>query len=144
MVGRGSMRDRPGAVSLVAVFLFIATMIALVVGTALLFPGTFLDRLWELNKPAHAGFKVLGRASCVLLWLLSIATAAAGTGLLRGKKWAWWLSIAVFAASGLGDLINLWITKDLLKSGSGVLIAGAFLFFLLRPIVTGFLESDAP
>jgi hypothetical protein len=30
-----------------------------------------------------------------------MATAAAGTGLLRGKKWACWLSIGVFVASGL-------------------------------------------
>jgi hypothetical protein len=75
--------------------------IASVVATSLLFPGTLLDRLWELNKPAYAGIKVLGRASGVLLLLLGMATAAAGTGLLRGKKWACWLSIGVFVASGL-------------------------------------------
>ncbi len=137
------MRDRPGAVSFVAVFLFTATAIASVVATSLLFPGTLLDRLWELNEPAYAGFKVLGRASGVLLLLVGMAAAAAGTGLLRGKKWAWRLSIGVFAASGFGDLVSLLITKDLLKSGSGALIAGAFLFCLLHPSVTRFVESRA-
>jgi hypothetical protein len=76
MVRESSMRDRPGAVSSVAVFLFTATAIASVVATSLLFPGTLLDRLWELNKPAYAGIEVLGRASGVLLLLLGMATAA--------------------------------------------------------------------
>jgi len=40
----------------VAAFLFVATVIAAVVGISLLFPNRLMDRLWELNKPGAALF----------------------------------------------------------------------------------------
>ncbi|HEY0786936.1 MAG TPA: hypothetical protein VGD62_13795, partial [Acidobacteriaceae bacterium] len=53
--------SRPVSITAVATFLWIATGIAIAVGTALLFPGTFLDRMWEYNRPAHAAFQTMGR-----------------------------------------------------------------------------------
>ena len=64
--------------------------------------------------------------------IVGVATAVAAAGLLRGNRWAWQLAIIVFAMNGLGDVVSLFITRDLLKSGSGVLIAALFLTGLLR------------
>jgi len=135
------LQNRPKAVFVVAVFLFAATVMAAVAGTSLLFPETFLDRIWELNPQAHAGFKPLGRASGLLLLMLGVATGAAAAGLLRARRWAWLLAIAVFTLNGLGDFISLLIGGDLVKSGSGVLIAAIFLATLLRPRVAIFFEE---
>lgn len=55
------MANRPRGVSVVAIFLFAATIIAFVVGSSVLFPGTLLDRLWKLNPPAHACFRSSGQ-----------------------------------------------------------------------------------
>lgn len=133
---------RPLSVLIVAAFLFAATAIAVVVATSLLFPGTSLDRIWSLNQPAYAAFHVLGKASGLLLLLLAVGTAAAGAGLLRAAKWAWWLAILLFSINGLGDIITLLTPKrDLLKSGSGVVIAAAFLTCLCRPDVIAFFEK---
>jgi len=82
------MEQRPRAVPIVAAFLFAAAAIAAVVGASLLFPNALLDRLWELNKPAAAGFRALGRIAGVLLLLLGGATLAAAFGLLQRKMWA--------------------------------------------------------
>src|SRR5262249_23707152 len=41
------MEPRPKAIAVVAMFLFVATVMALVVGTSLLFHNRLLDHLWE-------------------------------------------------------------------------------------------------
>jgi hypothetical protein len=64
--------------------------------------------------------------------MLAVGTAGAAVGLLRGRKWAWWFAVVLFAINGCGDLVSLFWTKEMLKSGSGVLIAGAFLIALSR------------
>lgn len=131
---------RPKSISLLAAFLLAAAIIALVTGASLLRPGTALDRLWQLNPRAYGAFALLGCSAAGLLLLLSSITAAAGIGLLRRQRWAWFVAIAVFAANGLGDMISLF-SRDRMKSAAGVLIAGCFLFLLLRPRVRLFFSG---
>lgn len=126
---------RPKTVPVVAAFLFLATVMALVSGVSLLFPGTLLDRLWKFNESAAAAFRPLGRVAGVPLLALGIATTVAGVGLLRRKSWAWWFAVGLFAANGLGDLAALILTHDRVKGGAGVAVAGGFLFCLTRPKV---------
>lgn len=136
------MSARPVSISAIGVFLLAATVIAAVVGVSLLFPGTFLDRIWELNKPAYEAFEALGRISGLLLLLVGVCAAYAGAGLLKGQKRARWIAVALFAVNGLGDVANLLRPTGRLKSTAGVLIAATFLFCLLRPSVTAFFESQ--
>jgi len=124
---------RPRTIPVVAAFLFAATAIAVVVAISLLFPNPLLDRMWELNKPGAAAFRAMGRVSGLLLLALAVATAAAAIGLLRGKRWAWFLAVAIFAVNGCGDVIGFVTTHDWLRSGSGVAIAAAFVLALTRP-----------
>jgi hypothetical protein len=91
--------------------------------------------MWALNPPAHKAFESLGRISGILLFGLSALSAATAIGLFSRKKWAWWLAVALFAINGAGDLVTLILTRDILRSGSGLLVAGVFLFFLTRPAV---------
>lgn len=129
------MEPRPKAVPVVATFLFAATAIAAVVGTALLFPGKLLDWLSTFNPRGMAAFQSLGRVSGVLLWGLGAGTAAAAAGLLHRKKWAWWFAVALFAINGCGDLVSFLVTGDWLRAASGVAISLAFLCALSRPRV---------
>jgi hypothetical protein len=126
---------RPRTVPVVAGFLFAATIIAVVVSVSLLFPNPLLDRMWELNKPGAAAFRAMGRVSGLLLLALGIATALTGVGLLRGRRWAWWLAGALFTVNGCGDVVGLVTTGDWLRGGSGVAIAAAFVYALARPRV---------
>jgi hypothetical protein len=136
------MRARPKSISVVAVFLLAATFIASLVGASLLFPGTFLDRMWEFNRPAYAAFEALGRLSGLVLLLVGASTAFAGAGLLKGQSRARWVAVALFAVNGIGDIVNLLRPADRLKSTAGVLIAATFLFCLLRPGVSAFFEGQ--
>lgn len=126
------MKQRPTTVPVVTAFLFAAAAIAAVVGTSLLVPTTFLDRLWELNKPGAAVFHALGWVSGVLLLALGGGTCAVAAGLLRRKRWAWWFAVVLFAIDVTGDLVSFCVTGDLLRSACGAVISLAFLYALSR------------
>jgi len=123
---------KPISVAIVAAFLWIAMLIGLAVGAALLFPGTILDRMWVYNQPAHAAFHAAGRTSGVGFLVLGLVVGVTAGGLSGGRRWAWWLAILIFALNGIGDLFGLLATRDLLRSGSGLVIAVGFLAVLLR------------
>jgi hypothetical protein len=63
---------KPISIAIVAAFLWIAMLIGLAVVVALLFPGTFLDRMWVYNRPAHAAFQTVGKTSGVGFLVLGL------------------------------------------------------------------------
>ena len=129
------MPDRPKAVIVVSSFLFLATAISLLTGTALVFPGPRWNSLWDLNRTAYIAFAKLGILAGILLLVLGVVTASAATGLLLRRRWAWWIATSIFAINGLGDALTLVMKRDLTKGISGIIIALAFLFCLSRPNV---------
>jgi len=108
------------------------------VGTALLVPGRLLNALATLNPRGMAAFEALGRASGVLLLAVGAGTAAVGVGLLRRRRWAWWLAIALFAVDACGDLVTGFVTREWVRALAGVAISSAFLVALSRPGVRGY------
>jgi lysylphosphatidylglycerol synthetase-like protein (DUF2156 family) len=127
----------------VAAFLFVAAVIAVIVGTSLLFPNRLTGQLWELNKPGAALFRSVGRTSGVFLLVLGIATAAAARGLLRRRPWAWWFAVILFAIDGSGDVVSFFVTGNLLKSLTGVAISSAFLYFLCQSKVRQYFRDGS-
>jgi hypothetical protein len=101
---------------------------------SLLWRGTSLDRIWSLNPAAYKQLVPLGRFVGVLFLLLGTALATAGIGWFRRRLWGWRLAVAIIATQVVGDVTNC-IRGDWLHGGIGVVIAGAVLLFLLRPIV---------
>jgi hypothetical protein len=124
--------NRPLPVTIVAIFLFLATAIAAVVGISLLFPNPLLDRLWELNKQGAALFRSIGPVSGLFLLGLSCGTLAAGFGLLRGRRWAWWFALILFSIDALGDVVSYFLIHDVLRAGIGVIVSSVFLYLLCR------------
>ena len=123
---------RPLAVSIVAAFLFAATFIAWLVAAALLHPTQFIEWMFTLNPPAYAAFNALGWMAGVLLFALGCSTLAAAIGLRRARRWAWWFAVILFIVNTSGDVVALFLLRDWLRSGSGVLIGLMFVFALLR------------
>jgi hypothetical protein len=135
------MASRPKTVPVIAGFLFVATAIAWVVGSALLVRSRLLDSLWRFNPAGAEFFKAIGPVSGLFLLMLGVGTAAAGRGLLRGNAWAWWFAVILFVVDGAGDVVSFFLTGDWLRSTSGMLISGAFLYALLRPRVRQFFST---
>jgi hypothetical protein len=119
----------------VAGILFLAAAISLLTGVSLLFPDPRWNNLWNLNQAANAAFVRLGAMPGIVLLALGVVAGSAGIGMIREKQWAWWIAVSLFAIHGLGDAFSLMVTRNLAKGVSGVLIAGAFLFWLSQPAV---------
>jgi hypothetical protein len=114
--------------------LLFGTAMATLAGTLLLHPGTILDRAWVLNPLAHTELPRFGKSIGVVFWLLAALLAVAATGWFRRRYWGWLLTLVVIATQLAGDAINF-VRGDHLRGGVGFAIAGALLFYLLRPEV---------
>jgi hypothetical protein len=118
-----------------AALLFLAALVAILTALALAFPSPIWTPMWNLNPDAYQSFHHLGPLAILLLLALACISAAAASGLLLHKKWAWWIALLIFVANGVGDLISLLRTHQIVRFGSGVLIAAGFVLLLSLPLV---------
>ncbi len=123
---------KPPGFAAIGVFLFFGGAMAGLAATTLLLPGTPLDRAWTLNPTAYRQLSPLGTKVGILFLLLAVALAVSGIGWFRRRLWGWRLAVAIIGTQVLGDVVNL-VRGDLLRGGTGVIIAGALLLYLLRP-----------
>ena len=135
---------RPKSVPVVASFLFIATVIASVVGVSLLFPNRLLDGLWKLNPEGAALFHSIGSISGVFLLALAVATFAAARGLLRGRRCAWWFAVGLFSIEACGNIVSYFLVHDTLRTVTGAIISSAFLCLLCRADMRHYFLRQAP
>jgi hypothetical protein len=101
-------------------------------GTTLLWPGSALDRVWNLNPRAHEELARFGGVVGIPFLLLAATLTLASLGWFKRRRWGWRLTVALIATQVLGDLIHIF-RGDLVRGGAGFLIAGALLSYLLRP-----------
>jgi uncharacterized membrane protein (DUF2068 family) len=127
---------------IVGVFLLAGTVVAIVTGVSLAHPGTFLDRIWNLNRAAYVQFTFLGTLAGYMLLGIAVITGLAGYGLLKVRKWAWWTAASIFAMNGAGDAVNIFIGEPL-KGIAGLIIAGCFLLYLFRPSTKAYFAASA-
>jgi hypothetical protein len=133
---------RPKKVTLIAAILAIATAIAVVVGTSLLFPNALLDRVWEFNQPLASAFKPWSKPMSVFLFLVAVGTSCAAAGLWKGRPWAWWFAVALFSVDACGDAIRGFVTGEIWKSATGAGVSLGFLYLLCRSDVRRYVSSD--
>ncbi len=118
----------------VGIFLLFGAVMASLAATTLLWQGTRLDRLWDLNPMAYKQLAPLGTRVGIFFLLLGAALTTAGVGWFRQRLWGWRLAVVIIATQVLGDVVNC-VRGDLLRGGTGLIIAGALLLFLLQPKV---------
>jgi sterol desaturase/sphingolipid hydroxylase (fatty acid hydroxylase superfamily) len=123
----------PAGITAIGVFWFFGATMAAYAGVTLLWPGTTLDGPWKLNPSAHIQLLIMGPAIGILFLVLGAALAAAGIGWAKRRSWGWTLGVVLLATHVIGDLggaaMGDW------RGGAGVLVTGAFLFYLFRPSV---------
>lgn len=117
-------------------FFFAATMASLATVT-LGWPGTFLDRAWELNKTGHAQLAPLGRILALPFALLAVVALVAGVGWFKRRRWAWVVGTLGIALNCVGDIVNMAI-GEFWKGAAGVIIAGLLLIYMTRPNVRNY------
>ena len=113
-----------------AFFAFGAMMCALTVAL-LLFPGTALDSLWQLNPEARLAFQSLGTWSFVLMLTVGTACLFAAIGLWRCTVWGTRLALTILSVNIIGDLANTLLRRDY-RSLIGLPVGAAMIFYLVR------------
>jgi len=116
----------------IGIFLFFGAAMAILAAITLLSPGSRLDRVWVLNPIAYKRLAPLGHRVEIFFLLLGVALITAGIGWFRQSLWGWKLAVIIIATQVVGDVVNC-VRGDLLRGGTGLILAGALLLFLLRP-----------
>jgi hypothetical protein len=116
----------------IGIFLCFGAVMASLAATTLLWRGTVLDRVWVLNPMAYKQLAPLGNTVGVLFLVLAATLTTAGIGWFQRRLWGWRLAVVIIATQVLGDVVNC-VRGDWLRGGTGVIVAGALLLFLLQP-----------
>lgn len=105
---------------------------ATLAGITLTWPGTRLDRIWELNPRAYRQLAPIGALAGIGFLVLGGVLLASAIGWMRRRLWGWRLTVGIIATQALGDLVNA-IRGDVPGGVVGCVIAGTLLGYLLRP-----------
>ena len=100
-------------------------------GVTLVWRGTTLDRIWELNPRAYRELAPLGKTPGILFLLLACILATAAVGWFRRRPLGWKLAVAIIVTQILGDFLNI-LRGHVVEGAVGVTIAGVFLYYLTR------------
>jgi hypothetical protein len=130
----------PLAMSAVGIFLIFGASMSALAGTTLVWRGTALDKVWVLNQSAYEQLSPAGMSVGVIFLLLSATLVAAAVGWFKRRLWGWGLAVGIISTQVAGDFVNLF-RGDLLRGSTGLTIAGALLFYLLRPQVRATFHS---
>src|SRR5438445_11725698 len=87
----------------------------------------------------YAGFSRRSTISALRGFSFWDSAHAAETGWFRRRLWGWRLAVGIITTQVLGDLVNF-LMGDFVLGGTGFTIAGALLFYLLRPEVRAAFE----
>jgi hypothetical protein len=128
---RNALLKRPQLLYWFAVFFAFGAMMCLLTIVLLVFPGTKLDSLWNLNPGARVAFQSLGSWSVLLMLAVGTGCALTAIGLWYGKLWGVPLAIAILCINIIGDLVNAVIRHDY-RSLVGLPIGGAMILYLAR------------
>ena len=134
--GLDTVEPKTRAFTAIGIFLFFGATMASLAAITLIWRGTALDGVWDLNPTAYKELTPLGGSVGILFLLLGATLAVAGVGWFRHRLWGWRLAIAIIATQVLGDFVNC-VRGDFLRGGIGAIIAGGLLLFLLRSKIRG-------
>lgn len=94
------------------------------------------DWMWAIKPFAYLTLRAIAPWGGIGFLLLAAAMSLTAFGGLQHRRWGWTLAVAIFVVNALADAARL-IAGDVLEGLIGTLAAGAIVYALLRPNVSG-------
>ena len=116
------------------VFLLFGACMSELAGTTLVWQGTILDKVWDLNPTAHRKLAPLGMNVGLLFLLLSATMFVASVGWFKRCLWGWGMAVGIISTQIAADTVSL-VWGDYVRGGAGLTVACALLYYLLLPRV---------
>ncbi len=123
-------QKRPAGITALCLFFAFGTLASGLASLMLLFRGTRLDVLWQVNWRAREGFIAMGGWAVFLMCAVSVACASAALGLWRLRQWGYWTAAAILSINLLGDTMNALLLHDW-RTVIGLPIGGFLLIYLM-------------
>jgi len=127
----GHRQNRSAGIIALALFFAFGAVASGLTIFLLLFPGSGIEPLWQLNPKAHQGFAGMGHWGVLLMLVVCVACLTASIGLWRRTTWGLWTAVVILVFNLLGDIANAAFAHEY-RSLIGVLIGGIMLVYLLR------------
>jgi hypothetical protein len=133
----------PRGLTAIGIFLLLGAVMAFLAGTTLVWRGTVLDRMWEVNPRAYNLLAPYGKTIGIPFLLLGIVLTFSGVGWLKRRAWGWRMAAVIVVTQVLGNFVTA-LMGDITKGMVGVIISGALFIYLLRPKVKSAFMSPEP
>ena len=121
----------------------VSAAIAATAAVTLLVPATPLSTIWSIKPAEYAELLALGPLVGVGFVALAVVAVTAAWGAFLRRRWAWWLIVVALAVNALSDAVRL-VRGDVLEGAMGVVIAGAILWWMMRPAVRQAFSARPP
>ena len=121
---------RPPGVAALGLFFVFGTVVSGLAAVMLLFPGSVLEPFWRVNSHAHDGFRAMGLWGVLLMVAVCVACGIAALGVLRCRRWGYWMALAILSINLAGDTANAVLAHDW-RTLVGLPIGGAMIAYLL-------------
>lgn len=140
-------KTRPTGVTVIAILNIISGIIMLIGGVGLAAIGSILPTMTTLDPNAAGQMAIAGLlgvggvAVGGILIILGIISFIVAWGLLKGKSWAWSVTVILSIISIVIGIISL--VAGNFGSIVNIIIAGIIIYYLYRPHVKAFFGKSA-
>jgi hypothetical protein len=133
---------RPLGITALSIFFLFGAAASFLSFVSLLFPGSFLEPMWQLNPRAREGFASIGLWAIVLMFTVCVACASASIGLWRGARWGYRVAVVFLCINLLGDIANVLLGIEP-RAAIGIPIVLAILAYIVSKRARGFFARSA-
>ncbi|MGB8508711.1 MAG: hypothetical protein WCD76_09920 [Pyrinomonadaceae bacterium] len=121
---------RPIGITALSIFFLFGAAMSFLSSVSLLFPGSLLEPVWQLNPRAREGFAGIGVWAVVLMFTVCVACVSASVGLWRGARWGYCVAVTLLCVNLLGDIINVLLGIEP-RAALGIPIVLAILAYMM-------------
>ncbi len=99
--------NRPIGITSLSLFFWFGALASFLSSVSVLFPGSLMEPMGQLNPHAREGFTAIGSWAILLMFAVCGACTLAAVGLWRGLQWGYWTALIMLSLNLAGDIVRV-------------------------------------